>query len=85
MVIDLPIMTFFSILTPKDSTFAISFATTSSFGSLMKPEEARVLRDLMTDVVEQGTHEDLLRAKGYYHDLYSKQFAEENAAKILGA
>ena len=27
----------------------------SSFGSLMKPEEARVLRDLMTDVVEQGT------------------------------
>ena len=36
-------------------------------------------------VVEQGTHEDLLRAKGYYHDLYSKQFAEENAAKILGA
>ncbi len=27
----------------------------SSFRSLMKPEEARVLRDLMTDVVEQGT------------------------------
>ena len=36
-------------------------------------------------IVEQGTHETLLRARGSYHDLYSKQFAEENQAKILGA
>ena len=36
-------------------------------------------------IVEQGTHEALLRAHGYYHDLYSKQFAEENAAKVWGA
>ena len=28
-------------------------------------------------------HEELLRKKGYYHDLYSKQFAEESQAKIL--
>ena len=34
-------------------------------------------------VVEQGKHEELLRKKGYYHDLYSKQFAEESQAKIL--
>ena len=36
-------------------------------------------------IVEQGTHLSLLKKKGYYHDLYSKQFAEENAAKVLGA
>ena len=36
-------------------------------------------------IVEQGTHQSLLRAHGYYHDLYSRQFAEENAAKVLGA
>lgn len=35
--------------------------------------------------MEQGTHLSLLKKKGYYHDLYSKQFAEENAAKVLGA
>ena len=35
-------------------------------------------------IVEQGKHEELLRRKGYYHDLYSKQFAQESAARILG-
>ena len=34
-------------------------------------------------IVEQGKHQKLLAKGGYYHDLYSKQFAEENAAKIL--
>ena len=33
-------------------------------------------------IVEQGKHLDLLKQGGYYHDLYSKQFAEENAAKV---
>ena len=28
-------------------------------------------------------HQELLRRHGYYHDLYSKQFAEESAARIL--
>ena len=28
-------------------------------------------------IVEQGTHRDLLAKKGYYHDLYARQFAEE--------
>ena len=34
-------------------------------------------------IVEQGKHEELLRRRGYYHELYSRQFAEESAAKIL--
>ena len=35
-------------------------------------------------IVERGTHLELLKRKGYYHDLYSRQFAEEHAAKVLG-
>lgn len=28
-------------------------------------------------IVEQGSHRELLAQKGYYHDLYARQFAEE--------
>ncbi|MCR1840980.1 ABC transporter ATP-binding protein [Murimonas intestini] len=34
-------------------------------------------------IIEQGTHKELLKKKGYYHDLYSKQFMEESAQRIL--
>ena len=28
-------------------------------------------------IIEQGSHHDLLHQKGYYYDLYTKQFEEE--------
>ena len=34
-------------------------------------------------IVEQGRHEELLRRQGYYHTLYSQQFAEEAALRLL--
>lgn len=34
-------------------------------------------------IVEQGKHLELLNKKGYYHDLYSKQFQEESSMKAL--
>ncbi|MBS6195050.1 MAG: ABC transporter ATP-binding protein [Clostridiales bacterium] len=34
-------------------------------------------------IIEKGTHKELLRQKGYYHQLYSKQFMEESAKRIL--
>lgn len=34
-------------------------------------------------IVEQGKHEELLKKGGYYHDLYSKQFQEEEHARVL--
>ena len=34
-------------------------------------------------IIEQGTHKELLSEKGYYHDLYHKQFEEESARKVF--
>ena len=34
-------------------------------------------------IVEQGTHFDLLSLKGYYHELYTRQYEDEATAKIL--
>jgi len=34
-------------------------------------------------IVEQGTHTQLLGKKGYYHELYTRQYEEEATAKIL--
>ena len=34
-------------------------------------------------IVEQARHEELLRRQGYYHTLYSRQFAEEAALRLL--
>ena len=34
-------------------------------------------------IVEQGTHSALLESKGYYHELYTRQYEEEATAKIL--
>ncbi len=34
-------------------------------------------------IVEQGTHDQLLRLRGYYHELYTRQYEEETTARIL--
>ena len=34
-------------------------------------------------IVEQGTHIELLTKKGYYHELYTRQYEDEATAKIL--
>ena len=34
-------------------------------------------------IVEQGKHSDLLKLKGYYHELYTRQYEDEATAKIL--
>ena len=33
-------------------------------------------------IIERGTHRELLRKKGYYYELYSRQFEEEEARKV---
>lgn len=34
-------------------------------------------------IIEQGNHKELLAKKGYYHDLYYKQFEEEEAQRVF--
>ena len=34
-------------------------------------------------IVEQGTHTQLLQKKGYYHELYTRQYEDETTAQIL--
>ena len=34
-------------------------------------------------IVEQGNHRELLKKKGYYHELYTRQYEDEATARIL--
>jgi ATP-binding cassette subfamily B protein len=34
-------------------------------------------------IVEQGTHPQLLKQKGYYFELYTRQYQEEATANLL--
>ena len=34
-------------------------------------------------IVEQGDHKELLKKKGYYHELYTRQYEDEATARIL--
>ena len=58
-----------------------SFQIAHRLSTIRKADLILVVRD--GKIVEQGTHESLLKARGYYHDLYSRQFAEESAARLL--
>lgn len=64
----------------KDRT---SFLIAHRLSTIRKADLILVVRD--GKIVEQGKHLELLQKRGYYHDLYSRQFAEENQARILKA
>ena len=34
-------------------------------------------------IIEQGTHPELLKLRGYYYELYTRQYADEATAKLL--
>ena len=58
-----------------------SFIVAHRLSTIRNADLILVMRD--GNIVEQGTHESLLKAHGYYHDLYSRQFAEESAARLF--
>ncbi len=58
-----------------------SFLIAHRLSTIRRADLILVVRD--GHVVEQGTHEQLLRKRGYYHELYSRQFAEESSAGAL--
>ena len=60
-----------------------SFLIAHRLSTIRKADLILVVKD--GKIVEQGTHETLLRQRGCYHELYSRQFAQESEAKVLGA
>ncbi len=62
----------------KDRT---SFLIAHRLSTIRNADLILVVRD--GRIVERGTHEELLKAKGYYHTLYSKQFEQESLDGVL--
>lgn len=58
-----------------------SFLIAHRLSTIRKADLILVVKD--GKIVEQGKHLELLQKKGYYHSLYSRQFAEENQARVL--
>ena len=52
-----------------------SFLIAHRLSTIRQADLILVVRD--GKIIEQGKHEELLRQKGYYHTLYTKQFEEE--------
>ena len=52
-----------------------SFLIAHRLSTIRQADLILVVRD--GKIVERGTHRELLRQRGYYHDLYARQFAEE--------
>ena len=55
-----------------------SFIVAHRLSTIRDADVILVMRD--GKIVEQGSHEALLAAKGFYHHLYSSQFSHGSAA-----
>ena len=58
-----------------------SFVIAHRLSTIKSADLVLVVRD--GKIIEQGTHRSLLRAKGYYYALYTRQFEEEQYSQIL--
>ena len=55
-----------------------SFVVAHRLSTIKESDLILVMKD--GSVIEQGTHEELLRKQGFYHTLYNSQFAHEDGA-----
>ena len=51
-----------------------SFVVAHRLSTIREADCILVMRD--GQIVEQGTHEELLKQNGFYHELYYSQFAQ---------
>ena len=58
-----------------------SFVIAHRLSTIRQEDLILVVKD--GKIIEEGSHRELLRQKGYYYDLYSRQFEEESAMQIL--
>lgn len=53
-----------------------SFVIAHRLSTIQEADKILVLKD--GQIIEQGNHESLLNAKGFYYDLYQSQFSNKN-------
>lgn len=58
-----------------------SFVIAHRLSTIRKADVILVVKN--GKIIERGTHQELLQKKGYYYDLYSRQFEEEAAIRVL--
>lgn len=58
-----------------------SFVIAHRLSTIRNADVILVVKD--GKIIEHGTHRELLSQKGYYHELYYKQFEEESAMKVF--
>ena len=58
-----------------------SFVIAHRLSTIRQADLILVVKD--GKIIEEGSHRELLRQKGYYYDLYSRQVEEESAMQIL--
>ena len=58
-----------------------SFVIAHRLSTIRQADLILVVKD--GKIIEEGSHRELLRQKGYYYDLYSREFEEESAMQIL--
>lgn len=59
-----------------------SFVIAHRLSTIKTADRILVIKD--GRIIEDGTHKNLLEKKGYYYNLYTNQFIEENSKEILG-
>ncbi|MDX9916402.1 MAG: ABC transporter ATP-binding protein [Gudongella sp.] len=59
-----------------------SFVIAHRLSTIKNSDRILVIRD--GKVIEDGTHKELIKARGYYYNLYSNQFMDEKSKAILG-
>ena len=57
-----------------------SFVIAHRLSTIKNADLILVLKD--GDIIEQGTHEELLEQKGFYEKLYNSQFDESNDGSV---
>lgn len=58
-----------------------SFVIAHRLSTIRKADLILVVKD--GQIIERGNHQELLKKKGYYYELYSKQFEEESAMQAF--
>ncbi len=58
-----------------------SFVIAHRLSTIRRADLILVVKD--GKIIEQGTHQELLRQKGYYQELYARQFEEEAAMRVF--